>query len=210
MKGMVIPMKKFSSKTRSLLTGGAIVILILLSVLFAYVSCSHDKTDTGKSSSITEVTTCTTTSTTTSTITSSTTSYTTTSTSSTTTELMTTTTITAMIVWENIVPIETQPVYVPPVTEAYIEQPNNNGYSENDAILMAQVINKEASASYDGKLAVASVIMNRSNYYGQTISDVIYAPNQFSVVGYLGSHTPFRRHSRLRRSPAPLHGSYVM
>ena len=85
--------------------------------------------------------------------------------------------------------IETQPVYVPPVTEAYIEPAQNNGYSESDAILMAQVINKEASASYDGKVAVASVILNRSNYYGQSISDVVYAPNQFSVVNNLGSYT---------------------
>lgn len=81
--------------------------------------------------------------------------------------------------------VATEPVYVEPVTEAYI----STGYNENDAILMAQVINKEASASYDGKLAVASVIVNRSNYFGQSITDVVYAPNQFSVVGYLGSYT---------------------
>lgn len=87
------------------------------------------------------------------------------------------------------VAIETQPVYVPPVTETYVEPVQNFGYSESDAILMAQVINKEASASYDGKVAVASVILNRSNYYGQSISDVVYAPNQFSVVGNLGSYT---------------------
>ena len=104
-------------------------------------------------------------------------------------ELTTTPTTTEMIVWENTVPIEQEPVYIPPVTEVYVEQPYNGGYSESDAILMAQVINKEASASYDGKLAVASVIVNRSNYFGQTISDVVYAPNQFSVVGYLGTYT---------------------
>lgn len=73
----------------------------------------------------------------------------------------------------------TEPVCLAPVQEPV----------ESDVILMAQVINKEASASYDGKLAVASVIANRSNYFGQTIPEVIYAPNQFSVVGNLGTYT---------------------
>lgn len=188
-KEKVIPMKKFSSKVRSLLFGGAIAIITLISVLFAYASCLHDKTDTGKSSSVTEVTTCTTT-TTTSTTSNSTTSSTTTSTTTTTTTaeivLMTVPIATSQTI---AVAIETQPVYVPPATEAYVEPVQNFGYSESDAILMAQVINKEASASYDGKVAVASVILNRSNYYGQSISDVVYAPNQFSVVNNLGSYT---------------------
>lgn len=36
--------------------------------------------------------------------------------------------------------------------------------------------------SYEGKLAVANVIVNRllSGYWGNTIEDVIYAPGQFS------------------------------
>lgn len=80
--------------------------------------------------------------------------------------------------------VATESVYVEPVI-----QNESVGYNEADAILIAQVINKEASATYDGKLAVASVIVNRSNYFGQSITDVVYAPNQFSVVGYLGSYT---------------------
>ena len=62
-------------------------------------------------------------------------------------------------------------------------------YSEEDAILMAQVINKESSATYEGRLAVASVIVNRSEYNKLTIPEVVFEPNQFSVVGDLGSYT---------------------
>lgn len=187
-------MKNYSSKVRSLLTWGATVIITIISVLLIYVSCSHDKTDTGKKSSRPEVTnSCTTTVSTTSTTSSSTTSSTTTSTSTTTTISTAETVLMTEPIETNqtiAAVIETQPVYTPPVTEAYIAPATNNGsYSESDAILMAQVINKESSATYDGKLAVASVILNRSNYYGQSITDVVYAPNQFSVVGYLGSYT---------------------
>lgn len=62
-------------------------------------------------------------------------------------------------------------------------------YLKEDAILMAQVINKESSATYEGKLAVASVIVNRSEYSKLTIPEVVFEPNQFSVVGDLGSYT---------------------
>lgn len=62
-------------------------------------------------------------------------------------------------------------------------------YLIEDAILMAQVINKESSASYEGKLAVASVIVNRAKYNKLTIPKVVFEPNQFSVVGNLGSYT---------------------
>lgn len=162
--------------------------MVLFSFLLLF-GCNRGK-DTDKNSKQSATTTLeVTTSCTTSTMTSTTSSLTTSST--TTTELMTIMETTEMIVWENTVPIETQ-AYIPPVTEAYVApvtHSNDGSYSESDAILMAQVINKEASATYDGKLAVASVILNRSNYYGQSIADVVYAPNQFSVVGYLGSYT---------------------
>lgn len=62
-------------------------------------------------------------------------------------------------------------------------------YSASDAILMAQVINKESSASYEGKLAVASVIINRADYDNLSISEVVFAPNQFSVVNNLDTFT---------------------
>ena len=55
--------------------------------------------------------------------------------------------------------------------------------SDEDIFLMAIVVTMEAgSESYEGQLAVANVIVNRllSGVWGDTVSDVIYAPNQFS------------------------------
>lgn len=173
---------RVSSRYRSLLVRGGAVCAV--SILLLCGTGCHDSKDTDKSSvqptTTTEVSTTCTTSTTTTSTTSSTTTGTTTTTSTVETVLMT-----QPIEVNQTIAVATEPVYVEPVTEAYI----STGYNENDAILMAQVINKEASASYDGKLAVASVIVNRSNYFGQSITDVVYAPNQFSVVGYLGSYT---------------------
>lgn len=57
--------------------------------------------------------------------------------------------------------------------------------SEADINLMASVMTLECGGeSYEGQLAVANVILNRylSGAYGSTMSDVCYAPYQFSVV----------------------------
>jgi len=57
--------------------------------------------------------------------------------------------------------------------------------SEQDAYLLACVVSSEAGyESYEGKLAVANIILNRLNggAYGSTIYDVVYAKGQFSVV----------------------------
>ena len=175
-----------TSFIRRSLTGAAVFAISIL--LLASTGCKQSKdTDVSKikqPTTTTEVSTTCTTSTTMSTTTTSTTSSTTTGTT-TTTSTAETVLMTQPIEVNQTIAVATEPVYVEPVTEAYI----STGYNENDAILMAQVINKEASASYDGKLAVASVIVNRSNYFGQSITDVVYAPNQFSVVGFLGSYT---------------------
>ena len=177
---------RVSSRYRSLLVRGGAVCAV--SILLLCGTGCHDSKDTDKDAiqptTTTEVSTTCTTSTTMSTTTTSTTSSTTTGTT-TTTSTAETVLMTQPIDVNQTIAVATEPVYVEPVTEAFI----STGYNENDAILMAQVINKEASASYDGKLAVASVIVNRSNYFGQSITDVVYAPNQFSVVGYLGSYT---------------------
>lgn len=171
-----------TSFIRRSLTGAAVFAISIL--LLALTGCKQSKdTDVSKikqPTTTTEVSTTCTTSTMMSTTTTSTTSSTTTGT--TTTELMTTAVVPTTTVQVNTVQIEPVTECVPPTAEPV-------GYNEADAILMAQVINKEASATYDGKLAVASVIVNRSNYYGQSIADVVYAPNQFSVVYNLGSYT---------------------
>ena len=170
-----------TSFIRRSLTGAAVCAISFL--LVCGTGC-HSGKDTGSEviqPTTTEVTTCL-----------STTTSTATNTSTTTTSAEITTTITAetiLMIQPTVVnpttAVQIEP-YVEPVTE-YVAEPL--GYNEADAILMAQVINKEASASYDGKLAVASVIVNRSNYFGQSITDVVYAPNQFSVVYNLGSYT---------------------
>lgn len=57
--------------------------------------------------------------------------------------------------------------------------------STDDTYLLACLVMSEAgSECYEGKLAVANIVLNRLNSgkYGNTISDVIYASGQFSVV----------------------------
>lgn len=53
--------------------------------------------------------------------------------------------------------------------------------SESDTILLAQLINVESSDSWEGKLAVASCVVNRMNYFGTNMYDTIYMQNQFAV-----------------------------
>ncbi|MBQ9233531.1 MAG: cell wall hydrolase [Lachnospiraceae bacterium] len=57
--------------------------------------------------------------------------------------------------------------------------------SEEDIYLMAAVMTLECgNEPYDGQLAVANVILNRlqSGRWGSTMSGVVYAPSQFTVV----------------------------
>lgn len=64
-------------------------------------------------------------------------------------------------------------------------QTESYNVSYDDAYLLACLVHSEAgSEPYEGKLATANIVLNRlrSGAYGNTISDVIYAPNQFSVV----------------------------
>ncbi len=70
------------------------------------------------------------------------------------------------------------------------EQENNKSNTayapaESDAYLLGAIIQCEAGGeSYDGKLAVGSVIMNRvrSSYFPNTVSGVVYQSGQFSPV----------------------------
>lgn len=66
------------------------------------------------------------------------------------------------------------------------------GLSEEDINLMAAVMTLECgNESYEGQLAVANVILNRlqSGRWGNTISDVVYAPSQFTVVNLSSFNT---------------------
>ncbi|MDD6327532.1 MAG: cell wall hydrolase [Lachnospiraceae bacterium] len=91
---------------------------------------------------------------------------------------------------------QTPTTQAPTTTEAVAETPSNPttvgtsnrgavSLSDDDIYLMAAVMTLECGGeSYEGQLAVANVIITRylSGYYGSTISDVVYAPYQFSVV----------------------------
>lgn len=171
-------------KTRSLLVRGA-TALALSSVLLAFASCSHDKTDTGEKSSKLEVTTSCTTSTTTYTSSTSTTSSTTVSTM--------TTTSTAEIV-STIPPTTTTPTIVvvtEPITE-YIEPvyTDNLPITERERVLLCNVVANEYGSDwvsvYD-KACVVATVMNRVNdsRFPNDIESVLTQPYQFS--GYWAS-----------------------
>lgn len=171
-------MKYNTSKIRSLLKGGARA-LALTSVLLAVASCSHGKTDTDNSSSNVEVTTSCTTTMTTSTGTTSTTSSTTTST--------TTTTTTAEIVLMTEPIVTNQTIVV--VTEPIYTEPEATWTSEDDIILLAKLINHEASNTYEGKVMVGSCVVNRMNAKGMSVSDVIFEAGQFTTAYSLTTYT---------------------
>ncbi len=66
-----------------------------------------------------------------------------------------------------------------------VRTPAYTNISDEDIYLMMCVVSKECGYdAYEGQLAVANIILNRYNGqgYGNTVRDVLYAPNQFSVV----------------------------
>jgi N-acetylmuramoyl-L-alanine amidase len=87
---------------------------------------------------------------------------------------------------------ETQQVQnTEPVVEEVTEQQSEpvytatNGVSESDKDLLARLVRAEAqSEPFDGKVAVATVVLNRvnSSQFPNTIPGVIYQTNQFSPV----------------------------
>lgn len=71
-------------------------------------------------------------------------------------------------------------------TEVTVVQNSSVHASTDEVLLLAALIQCEAGGeSYEGKLAVGAVVMNRlrSGRYGSAISDVIYAPGQFTPAG---------------------------
>ena len=82
----------------------------------------------------------------------------------------------------NTVQIEPEP------TTAWVE-PEPVWTSEDDVILLAKLINHEASATYDGKVMVGSCVVNRMNAKGMGVADVIFEPNQFTTAYSLTTYT---------------------
>ncbi|MBP5433711.1 cell wall hydrolase [Ruminococcus sp.] len=202
-------MRNSNAKDRSPLTIGGVIFIILATILI--ICCAGhfgaDTKDTAEKGSEEICTTITTSvirttstrqNTTTSTAVTSTktTSETTTLTTVLQTEVQTEPVLTEFVMTEP----ETQPAHDPePVTETPVpaaEPPAEQvvyteplAYSESDAVLLAQLINKESSATWDGMIAVADCVVNRANVNGMSISQVIYAPEQFTTAYSLGYYT---------------------
>lgn len=85
------------------------------------------------------------------------------------------------------VQIPTTAVVIEPTT-ARVE-PEPVWTSEDDVILLAKLINHEASAAYDGKVMVGSCVVNRMNAKGMSVADVIFEPNQFTTAYSLTTYT---------------------
>ena len=171
-----------TSFIRRSLTGAAVFAISIL--LLTSTGCKQSKdtdTDVKQPTTTTEVSTTCTTSTTMSTTTTSTTSSATTGT--------TTITSTAETVLMTLptVQIPTTAVVIEPTT-AWVE-PEPVWTSEDDVILLAKLINHEASATYDGKVMVGSCVVNRMNAKGVGVADVIFEPNQFTTAYSLTTYT---------------------
>ena len=69
-------------------------------------------------------------------------------------------------------------------TEATTQAPAYDASSSDLYLLAAIVFGEAGNQSYEGQLAVAAVVMNRlhNGAWGNTISSVIYAPNQFAAT----------------------------
>lgn len=75
--------------------------------------------------------------------------------------------------------------------KAELEEQNKSPYSgldisESDKIMIAKVVWQEARGEpYEGQKAVAEVILNRVlyGYWGDSVTEVVYARNQFSKPG---------------------------
>ena len=81
-----------------------------------------------------------------------------------------------------IVQVEEEPVEEEPVEEEFVSYYT---YTEEELDLLARLIQAEGGAeSYKNKLKIGSVVMNRVDYdkFPNTIREVIYAKNQFSVT----------------------------
>ncbi|NLP34011.1 MAG: SH3 domain-containing protein [Clostridiales bacterium] len=90
--------------------------------------------------------------------------------------------------------------------ETEIKQREETSYSDEDLKLLACLVHAEAgSQSYEGKLAVANVVLNRvkSSKYPNTIKNVIYQRGQFSVASsgslkkQLNNYSNYKSNSQL-------------
>lgn len=160
----------------------------LMSIAITLTACSRGTTkpvSTEKSTTVPQITTTSTTNATTNT------TGTTTSTSTTNTTSVTSTTSTTSVSTTSQITLTTTELIASTLEQTTTTgtEPSVASCNESDVVLLAQLINKEASTNYYGKLMVGSVVLNRANYYGISIADVIYAPNQFTTAYSLGYYS---------------------
>lgn len=174
-----------ASFIRRSLAGTALVAISLLTICgMAAASQRSTDTEVSQPTITTEVTSteCTTTSTTTN----STTSSTTTAETTTVSKIATTTTTT---VWENTPAIETQPYVVEPQTETEVQSAGDLPISEQDYILIANVISHEAGSSWIStynRSQIVAAIMNRvsDSRFPDTVDGVVHQQGQMFDVPY--------------------------
>ncbi len=88
-----------------------------------------------------------------------------------------------------------EPTYTVLITKNGIVVPPDNilkrSYTDTDLLWLARIVHVEVKGmSLDTKLAVANVVINRVKYsFGNSIYDVIYAPNQFPPAHKSGFKT---------------------
>jgi N-acetylmuramoyl-L-alanine amidase len=80
--------------------------------------------------------------------------------------------------------------------QAMAYSPWNSNYTQEELALIARVVYAEAAGEpYEGKIAVAAIILNRvrSDQFPDTVAGVVYERWQFSCVGnYMFSSEPSR------------------
>lgn len=177
-----------ASFIRRSLAGTALMAISLLTIC-GMAAASQRSTDAeiSQPTTTTEVTSteCTTTFIATSTTTSSTTLFMTTA--ETTTALMTTTT--ERIVYPTTPAIEVQPYVVEPQTEAEVQSAGDLPISEQDYILIANVISHEAGSSWIStynRSQIVAAIMNRvsDSRFPNTVDGVVHQQGQMFDVPY--------------------------
>ena len=178
-----------ASFIRSLLAGGAVALTFILTLPIGTGCGSDVSTDSNVEQPVELIYTTSTTTVTTSTSTS--TSASTSTSTSVTTETSTTTAVETTkedVATEIVTEVELTTIAETetPIDTYTYESVNTN---ESDIVLLAQLVNAESSDTYEGKLMVASCVLNRMNAKGASLQEIIYAPNQFSTVGFLGYYT---------------------
>lgn len=99
---------------------------------------------------------------------------------------------------------------VSPWEYAMCRELNKENFSSDDIRLIQAIVMAEAGGEcYEGKLAVAQIVLYRAEKSDTSIHSVVYAPGQFSVIGTRRMHIKPDKDCILAVDEA-LFGSYVL